>query len=361
MQDTSSRIARGQRGQVHRAKDGKAWAVRYYDENGRRSRRAGFGTKEEASDWLRDRLDEVGKLRRGEVVPVRRSVPTLSELADELLASHPGERNTRATLRARLDYATRKFGDDRIDRLTVSDLAAWRRTLPERSASQIVKALRQALNYAAAERLIPDNPAARIANPSPKRREVRPFSVAELDAIAAELEPRWAPIPILVGLTGLRPSEWIALERADVDRQAGILRVRRVYVDGEVRPYGKQKGSLRSVALPARAAAALDALPPRLDTRRIFPGRGGDYLDLHAWRANHWYPALRAVGLEQRGPYALRHTFASLAIAAGVSVFELSRLMGTSAAMIDTTYAHLLPDTVERTRDRLDAFVEAAV
>ncbi|HEV8276342.1 MAG TPA: hypothetical protein VGQ26_11690 [Streptosporangiaceae bacterium] len=56
-------------------------------------------------------------------------------------------------------------------------------------------------------------------------------------------------------------------------------------------------------------------------------------------------------------PYALRHTYASLSIAAGVSLFELARLMGTSPAMLDATYGHLLPDALDRARTALDAFV----
>ncbi|MFL5407667.1 MAG: hypothetical protein ACJ79O_17710 [Myxococcales bacterium] len=61
--------------------------------------------------------------------------------------------------------------------------------------------------------------------------------------------------------------------------------------------------------------------------------------------------------LEQRSPYALRHSFATFAIAAGVSLFELSRYMGTSAEQIDRTYGHLLPDAVVRTRQALDVFI----
>ena len=50
---------------------------------------------------------------------------------------------------------------------------------------------------------------------------------------------------------------------------------------------------------------------------------------------------------------ALRHTFASFSIAAGVSLFELSRLMGTSPAMLDRTYGHMLPDALDRARSAL--------
>jgi integrase len=64
-------------------------------------------------------------------------------------------------------------------------------------------------------------------------------------------------------------------------------------------------------------------------------------------------------GLEHRSPYALRHTYATFAIAAGVSLFELARFMGTSVEQIDKTYGHLLPDALDRTRQALDAFMVA--
>jgi integrase len=56
----------------------------------------------------------------------------------------------------------------------------------------------------------------------------------------------------------------------------------------------------------------------------------------------------------------MRHTFATLAIAAGVSLFELARFMGTSVEEIDRTYGHLLPDSIDRARAALDAFVPGA-
>jgi hypothetical protein len=52
---------------------------------------------------------------------------------------------------------------------------------------------------------------------------------------------------------------------------------------------------------------------------------------------------------------AVRVAFASEALAAGISIFELSRLMGASVKEIDRTYGHLVRDSEEAIRARLDA------
>jgi integrase len=56
-------------------------------------------------------------------------------------------------------------------------------------------------------------------------------------------------------------------------------------------------------------------------------------------------PAIRAAGIEpSRRIYDLRHTYATFSLAAGVSLFSLSRRIGTSVKMIDRTYGHLAAD-----------------
>ena len=65
-------------------------------------------------------------------------------------------------------------------------------------------------------------------------------------------------------------------------------------------------------------------------------------------------PLPQAAGVEHRGTYACRHTFAAGSIAAGVQLFYLSRIMGTSIAQIDQTYRHLVPDSEEYLRGLLD-------
>jgi integrase len=135
-----------------------------------------------------------------------------------------------------------------------------------------------------------------------------------------------------------------------------VLHVRRVLVGGAVRPYGKTAHALRVVPLAERTLEALDAHPARIDTSLLFSTRRGTPIDLHRWRGRHWTPALRAAGLPHRGPYAMRHTFASWAIAAGLPTFEIAATMGTSLEQLSKTYAPLLPDSAERARVALDAY-----
>jgi integrase len=73
-------------------------------------------------------------------------------------------------------------------------------------------------------------------------------------------------------------------------------------------------------------------------------------------RDREWKPALRAADLAHRRIYDLRHTYATWSLAAGVSLFTLSRRMGTSLAMIDATYGHLAPDAEEQERELLNRY-----
>jgi integrase len=84
----------------------------------------------------------------------------------------------------------------------------------------------------------------------------------------------------------------------------------------------------------------------------LFPAERGGYLDL---RNREWKPAQRAAGIEpMRRIYDLRHTFATFALRAGISIFGLSRYMGASLTMIDRHYGHLARDGREHAARLLD-------
>ena len=66
-------------------------------------------------------------------------------------------------------------------------------------------------------------------------------------------------------------------------------------------------------------------------------------------------PAQVAAGVEPlRRIYDLRHTFATFALRAGISTFDLSRYMGASLTMIDRHYGHLACDGREHAIRLLD-------
>jgi hypothetical protein len=55
------------------------------------------------------------------------------------------------------------------------------------------------------------------------------------------------------------------------------------------------------------------------------------------------------------------HNYATVAMVAGVSLFDLARFMGTSVDQINDTYRHLLPHSIERARTPLDGFLAGVV
>ncbi|HET6172937.1 MAG TPA: site-specific integrase [Gaiellales bacterium] len=193
-------------------------------------------------------------------------------------------------------------------------------------------------------------------NKAPRRTEVVPFTLAEVDRIAAELGPLYGPLVVFAAETGLRPAEWLALERQDVQRS--VVVVERTLGRDRVKPYAKTERSRRRVPLSSRALEALEQLPRRIDTRLVFPTASGAHIELDNWRSREWLPALDAAGVTRRRPYDLRHTAITNWLAAGLSVFEVSRYAGTSLAMISTVYGHLALGAEDNARARLDAWAK---
>ena len=328
------------------------WAYRYRvgGRGSRRVQRGGFASEQAAVEALERALE---RLRREHGLV---ETPTLREFVDVYLAQHGGEPETVAKLRWLLAKAVREFGDRRLGQLRPDAIAAWRMTIPPGHRFEATQALRQVLTRAVEWGMIDINPAkVGVDNPQRRRTEKRPFeSWQEVEAVAGAVGPRYGPLVIFAAATGMRPGEWLALEWRDIDRKQRVAYVRRSYRNGRIK-YPKTEASMRAVPLQERALAALDALPPRREGL-VFPSSGGGYFDLHNFRNRYWRPALVVAGIRpRRRVYDLRHTFATFALRAGISTFDLSRYMGASLSMIDRHYGHLARDGREHAITLLDA------
>jgi integrase len=335
-------------GSVYKVKGG--YGIRW-PENGQRRHKAPFPTKTAARDWFRKEI--APRLDRGGPSPEI----TLDQFCDLYLDrwGRTVTARTRETMRERLAPSRRYFEGWTLAELegAAADIAAWRAGLTDTSRYRLTLALRQTLAAAVRWGYITRNPAVLAGqNPEPRSEELHPFTRAELDALVLELGPVSGPLVIFAAETGLRTNEWTAVERRDIVRgEKPAVLVQRRFSDGVETPYPKT--SRRRVPLTPRALEAVEALPPRLDTPLLFPASEGGHIGLDNWRTRHWYPALEAAGVDRRGVYHLRHTFASEALAAGVSIFELSRLMGASVRTIDRTYAHFAHDSEDHLRELL--------
>jgi integrase len=346
-----------QQGQVFelktRGRDGNplwAYRCRVAGRGSRRVQRGGFATKNDAREALGRALE---RARREQGAPTRSL--SLAELVDEYLAQHDVEPATLGKLRWLLRKAVAAFGDVSVGELSPQEIAAWRMTIPAGHRFEATQALRQVLARAVDWGLLETNPAkVGVANPQRRPTEMRPFeSWEQVDAVARRLGRRHGPMVVFAAATGLRPGEWIALEHRDIDRGARVVYFRRVFPNGRLK-CTKTEASVRAVPLQTRALDALDELTG--DGPLLFPSPSGTFLDLHNFRVRDWKPAQREVGIDPvRRVYDLRHTFATLALRAGISTFDLSRYMGASLTMIDRHYGHLARDGREHAIRLLDA------
>lgn len=82
-------------------------------------------------------------------------------------------------------------------------------------------------------------------------------------------------------------------------------------------------------------------------------------LDVGSFRQNYFRPALRALGMPRMHVHAIRHTAASLWLAARFKPDEVSRWLGHANTTTDSIYAHLYPSDYTVHVARFDAFVWA--
>jgi integrase len=174
-----------------------------------------------------------------------------------------------------------------------------------------------------------------------------------------------ALIVSLLAYSGLRPGELRGLRWGDVGEStihvqraadnAGNVKTTKTTKRRSVRLLAPLAADLRE----ARLAAARP--PDHILILHDAQGRAWTKAIWQAWRVDRWGRACRAVGLDPvPRPYDLRHSMASLLLAEGRQQLYISRQLGCSLAVLQSTYGHLISEFEDRPRIDAEEEIEKA-
>ncbi|MGB8029850.1 MAG: tyrosine-type recombinase/integrase [Terracidiphilus sp.] len=229
--------------------------------------------------------------------------------------------------------------------------------------------LRAALEQAVRWRLLERNPGSGVENPKPIRREMQVLDPAEARRFLEHAgKTRYGVLLALALTTGMRPSEYLALRWSDIDWQEETVTVLRTLEKGRGWKFAdtKRARSRRPVKLESWVARQLRQLftintakPDRSPeaARQIFKTRLGRPINSN-YLARRFKQLLREAGLPAMRLYDLRHTAATLALAAGVPPKVVSEQLGhASSAFTLDVYSHVLPHMQAEAALRVEALL----
>ncbi|MGC2412834.1 MAG: site-specific integrase [Stellaceae bacterium] len=221
-------------------------------------------------------------------------------------------------------------------------------------AAQCVALASSIFAFAVERGLCADNPA-RGVKKAPVRKVERFLSDAEIarlaEALEAEAQRSNNPYPStaikLLLLTGCRRGEIVDLRWEHVDFEYECLRL------------PDSKTGAKVVYLNAPARALLQELPRMADNPRVIPGMRAD--SASAAIENAWERVREAAGLIGVRLHDLRHSFASVGAAGGLSLPIIGALLGHKHATTTARYAHLSADPLRAANDAVGARIAAAM
>jgi integrase len=252
--------------------------------------------------------------------------------------------------------------------------------LAPRTVGHVHRTVHRALRQAVRWQLLARNPASDLELPTVPKSEMVTLTREQARALlgAAKARPLMYWLVLLGVATGARLGELLALRWADVDLDAGAVRVgrsRRI-VGGrmEVKPPKTEAGE-RTVALGPAAVVALKRLRVEQAGRRLV--LGGDYdagadlvickPDGRPYRPDSVSTMFRkfadAVGLPRTvHVHTLRHSAASFLAAAGVPASDIAAQLGHAdgGALALRVYVHPLQENRRRAAEHLDRIIDAA-
>lgn len=254
--------------------------------------------------------------------------------------------STRKGNRARIfKDLTDIFGHLRVDAIRKADVLRWRDSWADRSGAfnRTIPILSVMMGYAEQLGMRPRGSNPCRGTPRYKRKLVDRFlSAREFNRLAGSLRDFEESNPIAVQAirlliyTGARHGEVVGL------RWEWVQPPRLMLPDS--------KTGAKIVYLNRQAQAVLDAMPNKADTGLVFPSvRGDKPIAL----SPIWHEIRRHAALPDVRLHDLRHSFASIAIADGISLVVIGKLLGHALAETTERYAHLADEAIADAAKRI--------
>ncbi|MGH3496186.1 MAG: tyrosine-type recombinase/integrase [Nocardioidaceae bacterium] len=354
------------------------WCLRYINPETGRERTETFRLKRDAERRLTE--IEASKLTGSYVDPKAGQLTVGAWAGHWLDVQVQLKPTTRARYRSILDvHVVPRWGKVELARVRHAEVQKWVAELSsDRSAAtvrKIYRVLSQVLGSAVKDGRLARNVAEGVALPrvqSKERRYLTHEQVADLaDACAAIPVSKYAStteadraayrlLVLFLAYTGLRWGELAGLRvgRLDLMRRRASIIETYVVVDGHVVPSDPKNHERREVLVPR---FLIDQLATHVAGRPtdalVFSGeKAGAPMRSRTFQRAVFDKAAAALGLDGLTPHALRHTAASLAIAAGADVKVVQQMLGhKSATMTLDLYGHLFPDRLDTVADAMDA------
>ena len=225
----------------------------------------------------------------------------------------------------------------------------WLDTIAELGAqSHALVMLKSLISFGASRALCEPHKITLKARPSRKvqnflkTEQLKRLDAALIDLIAEQPERivGFSAIRLMLH-TGMRKGEVRELSWDDVDLEGRILHLQRDKSSGE--------NVGRDVLLTDAAVQLLRSLPRMAHTDWVFFGRQRDshIVDLE----RYWSAALERAGIRRVRMHDLRHSFASLAIANGISLYTVGKLLGHRDLKSTARYSHLSAEAQREASD----------
>jgi integrase len=364
---------------------GVRWRYTFRDSRGRSSTKRGFTSKRAA---LRHRERLMGNVHQGGVYVTRQ---TFTDFFQKWLRARkpyvaPGTWDGYEVQgRKRLVPA---FGERRLTAITTFEIREWLLELFEagecapKTLNNALGVLVAALTSAAADRLIPVNPAKGVERLPLGHVEREWLRLHEIDPYLHACMPGYRPLAQLLIATGMRISEALALVWDDVDFRRRVVRVYRSAGKGSA---GATKGKrFRSVDIGPRLVESMQDLRARqaevlagdVTRGRIFKmpirerkqeiGRWrskgvGEPIDRNTVSRGWHKDALRDAGLRDMPLHALRHTAAAAWLLTGHPLIYVQRQLGhASITTTEAYYGHLEESFLKSAPEATEAAIREA-